>query len=806
MPEKYDAQEAEQKWLAYWEKEKIFAFDPKAKGRVYGIDTPPPTVSGKMHIGHAFSYTQQDIIARYKRLQGFNVFYPFGTDDNGLPTERLVEKMKNVKGPDLERQEFIRLCEETLKEIRPAFVQDWKRIGMSCDFSLFYSTINDHSRRISQWSIIDLHRKGRLYRKEAPALWCPQCRTAIAQMECRDEEKSSTFNDLAFTIEGKEVVIATTRPELLPACVAVFAHPDDERYKKLVGKKAKVPLFGFDVPVLADKRVNPEKGTGIVMCCTFGDQTDIEWYLAYTLPLKQAIGRDGLMTAIASKYKGLGVHAARKAMLKDLKEQGLLKKQAGITHAVKVHERCGTDIEIINSKQWFIRYLDLREKMLDWGAKLTWHPDFMRHRYDNWVKGLQWDWLVSNQRFFGVAFPIWYCAKCDEPIFADEKKLPVDPLKDKPPVKACPKCRNASFVPEKDVLNTWATSSMTPQIAVQLAPKAVQEKLFPMSLRPQAHEIISFWLFNTVVKSQLHYGKLPWKDVVISGFVLDPHGEKMSKSKGNVIEPQDIIRKYHADALRYWAGGSKLGEDIAFQEKELVAGDRFVTKLWNATRFAFMHLENADLAKLAKREPEELLDSWLQAKLVRTIADATVFLDQYEYARAKHAIEQFFWKDLCDNYLELAKSRLYEPKNPEQKASAQCVLARAVRAVLTLMAPFTPFITEELYHQHFHVHEKLRSVHHSPWPEPPKADAAAEKAGDVLVGILAAVRKKKSEAKMSMKAPVKRLVIELAKDLAAACDLDAGIPDLKATINAEKIEMGKGKEEILPGVKILVEL
>lgn len=800
MTERYNPQEAEQKWISYWAKEKIFAFNPDAEGPVYSIDTPPPTVSGKMHIGHAFSYAQEDIIARYKRLKGFNVFFPFGTDDNGLPTERLVEKLKKVKPQEMNRQEFIKLCQETLKEVRPAYLSDWKRIGMSCDFNIFYTTINEHCQRISQWSLLDLKKKGRLYRKEAPALWCPQCVTAVSQMECKDEEKTSTFNDLVFKTDEKEIIIATTRPELLPACVAVFVHPDDKRYKNLVGKKARVPLFDFEVPIMSDTRADPEKGTGIVMCCTFGDQTDIEWYLAHDLPLKQAIARDGTMTEQAGKYKGMSVHAARKAIIKDLKENNLIKKQKSITHAVKVHERCSTEIEIINSKQWFIKYLDLKNKMLEWGDELNWHPDFMKHRYNNWVKGLQWDWLISRQRFFGVPFPIWYCAKCDEPVFASEKQLPVDPLKNKPPVSSCPKCKNKSFVPEKDVLDTWATSSMTPQITIKLLPEKHHKKLFPMSLRPQAHDIISFWLFNTIVKSKLHYDQLPWKDAIISGFVLDPYGKKMSKSKGNIIEPQELVKKYHADALRYWAGGCKLGEDVAFQEKELIAGDRFVTKLWNAARFAFIHLRGADLKKLAKKEPAEVIDKWVQSKLASTIKSAESYFEKYDYAQAKRVIEQFFWKDFCDNYLELCKNRLYAPKTPEQKQSAQAVLAKALRAVLTLMAPFTPFITEELYHKYWHVHEGLKSVHHSTWPEQPKKYAGAEKIGDVIVAVLGAVRKKKSEAKKSMKAPVKKLVIDTEKDVSKA------LPDLQATINAEKIEKGKAEEEIIPGVKISVEL
>jgi valyl-tRNA synthetase len=798
MSERYDAKEAEPKWIAYWDKEGIFAFKPGAKGEVYSIDTPPPTVSGKMHIGHAFSYTQQDIIARYKRLRGYNVFYPFGTDDNGLPTERLVEKLKKVKGVEMDRQKFIALCEDTLKEIRPTFVADWKRVGVSCDFSLCYSTISAHCQRISQWSFLDLHGQGRAYRKEAPTQWCPLCRTAISQVECRDEEKTSAFNDIVFTADGKELVIATTRPEMLPACVAVFAHPADDRYKKLFGRKAKVPLFGFEVPILADERADPEKGTGIVMCCTFGDQTDIEWYRAHNLPLKEALGRDGKMTALAGKYQGVPVHEARKAIIQELKHAGLLKAQKHITHPVKVHERCGTDIEIMNSKQWFVKYLDLKEDMLKWGAELEWHPAFMKHRYDNWVKGLQWDWCISRQRFFGVPFPVWYCAKCDEPVFADGEKLPVDPLKDKAPAKNCPKCKHDKFIPEKDVLDTWATSSMTPQIAAQLLPEKYQSKVFPMSMRPQAHEIISFWLFNTLVKSKLHYKKAPWKEVVISGFVLDPQGEKMSKSKGNVIEPQALIAKYHADALRYWAGASKLGEDIALQEKELITGDKFVTKFWNAAKFAAMHLQGADWKKLAAKEPAHAMDQWIQHRLAVTIEQATEAFDAYEYARAKTVIEKFFWSDFCDNYMELAKKRLYDGA-AEEKESAQIVIAKCLAALVRLFAPFTPFITEEVYHQYLHAHEGYPSVHVSGWPKTPKKYEKTDEIGAVTVAVLGAVRKKKSELKLSMKAPVKKIMVEAKTDITPALD------DLKATTTAAVIEKGKGKEEIAPGIKVTIE-
>ncbi|MFH0830233.1 MAG: valine--tRNA ligase, partial [Candidatus Aenigmatarchaeota archaeon] len=539
MPElaqRYEHNEVEPRIRKFWADKGVFSFNPKTTKKIFSVDTPPPTISGKMHLGHACSYTQQDFMVRFKRMQGFEIFYPFGTDDNGLATDRMIEKMKGVKSAEMGREEYVKLVLKALEEIRPAFVEDWKKLGVSCDFSYYYTTIDEHSRRISQKSFIDLYDMGREYRKESPTLWCPECRMAIAQVEMKDKEISSVFNDIIFKIDGKDVAIATTRPELLPACVAVFVHPDDKRYEKLVGKKAKVPLLGFDVPVLKDERVEQEKGTGIVMCCTFGDQTDIEWYLAHKLPLKMVLTREGRLNENAGKYAGLSIRQARKQIIEDLKAAGLLTKEEPIKHNVNTHERCGTEIEILNAKCWFIKYLDLKETFLELGKKMKWYPDFMQVRYQNWIKGLQWDWCISRQRHYGVPFPLWYCKKCGEVMLADEKDLPVDPTSSKPKKKC--KCGSADFEPETDVMDTWATSSLSPQLCLQLVKdEKVRKKMYPMSLRPQAHDIITFWLFNTVVKSWLHFKTIPWTDIAISGYVLDPHGQKMSKSKGNVIDP-----------------------------------------------------------------------------------------------------------------------------------------------------------------------------------------------------------------------------------------------------------------------------
>ena len=694
----------EEKWKKYWEEEGIYKFNQKTRKKIYSVDTPPPTVSGRMHIGHAFSYSQSDFIVRFKRMMGNEVFYPFGTDDNGLPTERLVEKSKGVHAKDMPRKEFIKLCMEFLKEEIPKFIQDWKNIGISCDWNMKYSTIDDNSRKVAQWSFLDLYKKNRMYRKDAPAMWCPECRTGVAQVEVQDKEIDSFFNDILFKTGKEDLKIATTRPELLPACVAVFYHPEDKRYKKYQGKKAKVPLMDFEVPILEDKRVDMKKGTGIVMCCTFGDQTDMEWQKAYNLPIKIAISENGEMLPIAGKYKGMKIKEARKEIIKDLKEAGLLTNQTPIKHFVNVHERCGTEIEFVKSKQWFVKYLDLKEDLLKWGAELNWHPLFMKNRYDNWVKGLQWDWLISNQRYFGVPFPVWYCEKCGEVILAKESQLPVDPIKDKPPVSKCPKCKSEKIIPETDILNTWFTSSMSPKLAVEnVKDEETKKKLFPMSLRPQAHEIISFWLFNTVVKSRLHFKKNPWKDVAISGFVT-MKGEKMSKSKGNVISPQEVMEKFGADALRYWAASSKLGEDFDYQEKDLVTGKKLITKLINASRFIFMNLKDY---KGEKPKKLEATDELFLNELNKLIEGVTEDFENYEYSLAKQKVDQFFWRDFCDNYLEIVKKRVYNGKGNE-KISAQYALYNSLLTILKLFAPIIPFITEEIYQNNFKTFEKTK--------------------------------------------------------------------------------------------------
>jgi valyl-tRNA synthetase len=800
LPKKYNAHESEEKWMEHWDKEHTYQFDPESKKPFFTVDTPPPTVSGKMHIGHAFSFTQQDFITRYKRMKGFEVFVPFGTDDNGLPTQRLVEKEKGIKEKNFSRKEFVDICLKTLEEMRPEFIQDWKRIGFSADYNIAYSTINDHCQRISQKSFIDLYKQGREYRKEAPSIWCPTCNCSIAQVELEDVEMDSSFNDIVFKVanekgEEQELIVATTRPELLPACVAVFAHPEDERYKHLIGKDAKVPIFNHKVPIIADERADPEKGTGIVMCCTFGDQTDMEWYFAHNLPLKIAITRDGKMTDLADKYEGMPIKEARKAIIEDMKEQGLLKNQKPIKHPVNVHERCGTPIEILNTKQWFLKYLDIKDQLIKAGEELTWFPPHMVNRYDNWIKGLQWDWSLSRQKFFGIPIPAWYCEECEEVILADEKDLPVDPTKDKPPVEKCPKCGSKLLIGENDVLDTWATSSLSPKLAVELFPK-IKDKLYPMDLRPQAHDIITFWLFNTVVKSQLHDKCNPWKNTMISGWALDPKGKKMSKSKGNAIAPKDMLEKFSGDAMRYWASTAKLGEDVATQEKDFQNGQKLVTKLFNASKFALIHLEDYNPKDHEDIDKNKLhaLDKWLLSKLQKLVKTATEAFENYEYSKVRLATDLFFWNTLCDNYLELVKDRLYNPdtRGKEARLSGQYALYQAVSTVLKLYAPIVSFVTEEIYSWHFAKLEGEESIHKSAWPivDEELISDDFEARGDEIIKVVETMRKFRAEYQMSMKEELSKINIK------SKNNLNDFVDDLKATTKAKEIILEESEFDV----------
>ncbi len=788
----YNAKEVEDKWRRFWEKEKIYKFDSKKKGKVYSIDTPPPTVSGDMHIGHAFSYSQQDFIARFRRMFDGNLFYPFGTDDNGLPTERLVEKLNKVKSKEMPRAKFIELCLKTLKKITPAFIQDWKDLGISCDYDVFYSTIDKNSQKISQKSFIDLFKSGRIYQKDFPTIWCPECQTAIAQAELEDKELQTSFSTIKFLTGNKVIPIATTRPELIPACVAVFVNPKDTRYKDLIGKKAKIPLFGYEVPIIGDKSAELEKGTGVMMVCSYGDKYDVEAVLRHNLNPKIIFNKDG--TLKIKEYAGMKIKESRKKILEDLEGAGLILDKKKISHIVNVHDKCGTEIEFIPTEQWFIKILNIKKKLIERGNKVEWHPKFMHKRYDNWVNGLQWDWTISRDRHFGVPIPIWHCKKCGEVIIANEKEIPLDPSELE---KKCPKCKEKAE-PETKVLDTWATASLTPQIASSLVNNKIK---IPYSLRPQAHDIIRTWAFYTVVKSHYHENKIPWENIVVSGFAR-LKGEKMSKSKGNVIRPQDVMEKYGSDSLRFWAAGTKLGEDLDYREKDLITGKKFVTKLFNASRFVFMNL-----GKTKPKKPKEFIetDKIFLKELNLTINKITKFFLNYEYSKAKMLVEQFFWRDFADNYLEITKGRIYQGKG-EEKLSAQYTLYHSLLTILKLIAPIMPFITEELYQRYFRKFEKDKSIHLSDWPEEFYDSKLVSHVWPLFLGVISKIRKEKSKAKKSMNSEI-ILILEKNYYLGKYFrkippERFAGmVQDLKNVTNIKEIKTGKFKVEFIESKK-----
>lgn len=769
----YDFSEVEPRIKKFWEDEKIYKFDPSEEN-IYSIDTPPPTVSGAMHIGHAFSYSQQDFIARFRRMNG-GVFYPFGTDDNGLPTERMVEKLKGIKSKEMSRHEFIRICLDTLKDITPEFVEDWKRIGVSADFDICYSTIDDNSRKISQKSFIDLYNKDLVYQKEFPTIWCPECQTAIAQAELEDKNSHTFFSTLKFSCEGEDLLIATTRPELLSACVAVFVNPEDKRYKDFVGKRAKVPLMNMEVPIIADESADMEKGTGVLMVCSYGDKFDVEAIAKHNLEPRIALGKDGIF--VEGPYKNQKIVEARKNILKDLKEADLIKEQKQIEHAVNTHDKCGTAIEFIPTKQWFIKVIDKKDYLIEQGKSINWYPTHMFKRYENWVKGLEWDWNISRNRHFGIPIPVWTCDDCNEVVLADERELPIDPMQIE---KTCPKCGKVA-TPESMVLDTWATSSMSPELASVLVDDSIK---LPYSLRPNGHDIIRTWAFYTIVKSLYHEDVIPWKDIIISG-IVSLGGEKMSKSKGNTIDPRKVIEEYGADALRFWASGSKLGGDLDYQEQDLIAGKKIVNKLWNASKFVFMNLEGYDGEK-----PQELekIDEEFLRQLESVIKASTEHFENYSYSYAKDVSERFFWNDFADNYIEIVKRRVYQGEGPA-KLSAQYTLYTSLLAVLKLLSPIVPYITEEIYQTYFRKIDGEKSIHLTSWPE--FGDNSSPSRLFVgFCGVLSKIRQAKTEAKKSMNSACKITLPKAEFDL-----IGEMIEDLKSVTNATDVAEGEFRIE-----------
>jgi len=861
IPDKATVDGLEDRWAGVWETQGTYRFDrTKTRDEVYSIDTPPPTVSGSLHVGHVFSYTHTDVIARYQRMCGREVFYPMGWDDNGLPTERRVQNYygvrcdptlpyvagfepphegtegKEVKAADqvpISRRNFVELCERLTTEDEAKFEQLWRHLGLSVDWTRTYQTISPSSIAVAQQAFLRNLARGEAYQAEAPTLWDITFRTAVAQAELEDRERPGAYHRVGFARPdgGEPVFIETTRPELLPACVALVAHPDDERYKPLFGTTVVTPLFGVEVPVVAHHLASPEKGSGIAMICTFGDVTDVIWWRELQLPTRAVLGRDGRLLADApevittsagleayGEIAGKTVFAAQQRVVELLGESGaLVGEPRPVTHPVKFYEKGDRPLEIVTSRQWYIanggRDVPLRDALLERGANLDFVPSHMGKRYENWVGGLTGDWLISRQRFFGVPVPVWFPLDAegeivwDSPIVPSEDSLPVDPSAEAAPgFTEDQRGAAGGFIGDPDIMDTWATSSLTPQIVCGWrGDPDLFERTFPMDLRPQGQDIIRTWLFSTVVRSHLEHDALPWKHAAISGWILDPDRKKMSKSKGNVVTPMGLLETHGSDAVRYWAASARLGTDAAFDEGQMKVGRRLAMKLLNASKFVLgatgistaanvsldAAVEAADSVR--KCEITEPLDVAMLGALGSVTAAATAALDSYDHTRALELAESLFWT-FCDDYVELVKERAYDGAAPGEEidphgeysaaaASARGTLIAALDTFLLLFAPVLPFATEEVWSWY-----REGSVHRAPWPAGTPAEGAATLAA--AGAALAALRKVKSEAKVSQRTVITSVTLQVP---------EAALP-LVASVRADLLSAGRVESLDLVGV------
>ena len=851
LPDKPALEGLEAKWGEAWERQGTYRFDRAAaeaagKSCVYAVDTPPPTASGSLHIGHVFSYTHMDLAARYQRMRGKHLFYPMGWDDNGLPTERRVQNYYGVRcdpslpyDPDfappfeggdnksskaadqvpVSRRNFIELCEKLTVEDEKQFEDLWRALGLSVDWSLTYRTIGDEAQRAAQRAFLRNLARGEAYQADAPTLWDVTFRTAVAQAELEDKEMPGAYHRVSFhTPDGGTIEIETTRPELIAACVALVAHPDDERYQPYFGTTVTTPIFGVEVPVVAHRLAQQDKGSGIAMVCTFGDVTDVIWWRELDLATRPILGKDGRILAdpppgvegaaaeVYAEIAGKTVFSAKARMVELLTESGDLHGEPrAITHPVKFFEKGDKPLEIVTTRQWYItngaRDEALNARLIERGTQVAFHPDFMRVRYENWVGGLSGDWLISRQRFFGVPIPVWYRLDeqgeiTGEPIVPSEDQLPVDPSSmPAPGFDEAQRGEPNGFVGEVDIMDTWATSSLTPQIAGRWEEDpALFDLVFPYDLRSQGQDIIRTWLFSTVLRAELEHGTVPWTNAGISGFIVDPDRKKMSKSKGNVVTPAAMLESHGSDAVRYWAASSRLGTDAAFDPqnpKQMKIGRRLAIKVLNAAKFvySFPAPEAAEAGSKAVTEP---LDIDMLATLSEVVQTATAAYDGYDHARALEVTEQFFWT-FCDDYLELVKERAYGSQGEVGQASAVAALRLAIDVMLRLFAPVLPFATEEVWSW---THDG--SVHTAAWPTVDEIGVDAQHGGllALVSQALIGVRRAKTDAKASQKTPVTRAV------LAAPALLSFAVDDLKAVGRIAELELTEADEIAVVSIEL----
>ena len=843
IPDKPTLEGLEGRWDAAWEEHGTYRFDrTKTRDEVFSIDTPPPTVSGSLHVGHVFSYTHTDTVARYQRMRGSEVFYPMGWDDNGLPTERRVQNyygvrcdpslphdptfeapadagdpqaIKKRREINISRRNFVDLCHRLTAEDEKAFEALWRHLGLSVDWSQTYATIDERSQRLAQRAFLGNLARGEAYQMVAPSLWDVTFRTAVAQAELEDRDRPGAYHKLIFhAADGSDVQIATTRPELLVSCVALVAHPDDERYRPMFGHCVTTPVFGVEVPVLAHELADPEKGTGIAMICTFGDTTDVTWWRELDLPVRAVIDRSGRFAreapafveteaglAAYERLAGKTVFSAQEEMAAILNETGeVVGDPEPITHPVKFFEKGDKPLEIVTSRQWYItnggRNSDLQGALIARGDEMAWHPPYMQARYTNWIEGLNGDWLISRQRFFGVPLPLWYALDdagepaYDEPITPDPADLPIDPSSDTAPgYTEDQRGQPNGFMGDPDVMDTWATSSLSPQIACGWdGDDDLFSRTYPMDMRPQAHDIIRTWLFSTAVRSHLEEDAAPWRHCALSGWVLDPDRKKMSKSKGNVVTPMGLLEQYGSDAVRYWAASGRPGTDTAFDDGKMKIGRRLAIKILNASRFVLGFGSDSDQAgSIDASAVTNPLDQAMLASLANLVDEATAAFEGFDYARSLERTETFFWS-FTDDYVELVKSRAYEG-DEAGAASARNSLRMALSTVLRLFAPILPFVTEEVW---FWWQEG--SIHRQAWPDADEIRAAAGNGdpavAEVAAAALAELRRHKTNAKRSLVPPVVAATIT---DTADKLDLlRRTLTDVAAAARAKHIDLCEG--------------
>ncbi|NLU03753.1 MAG: valine--tRNA ligase [Methanothermobacter sp.] len=774
----------EVKWQKKWQEEDIYRFIGSGTKPRYIIDTPPPYPTGSIHMGHVLNWVYMDIIARFKRMRGFDVLFPQGWDCHGLPTEVKVEETHNIKKSDVSREEFRRLCVELTQENIRMMKEQMQRLGFSQDWNHEFVTMTPEYMRRTQLSFLRMYRDGLIYQGVHPVNWCPRCETAIAFAEVEYIENETNLNYVRFPVEGADehITIATTRPELMAACVAVVVHPDDERFREFEDKLIEVPLFGHKVKLIKDPDVDPEFGTGAVMVCTFGDKTDVSWVNRHGLDVIEAIDERGYMTEAAGKYQGLTIAECKEKIVEDLENEGFLLKKEPVRQNVGTCWRCKTPIEILVKKQWFVAVKKLIPQVRETAEEMKWVPGHMKTRLLNWTGSMDWDWCISRQRIFATPIPVWYCSECGRVHVADEEMLPVDPTRDGPGITC--ECGSTEFIGEEDVLDTWMDSSISP-LSVAGWPDESYRELFPADLRPQGHDIIRTWAFYTILRCMALTGEKPFSEIVINGMVFGEDGHKMSKSRGNVIAPEEVLEDYGADALRLWAAGSVPGSDVPFAWKDVKYGYKFLRKFWNAFRFISIHLtENPEV----EARP---MDRWILSRLMNLVAEVTESLDDYNFAAAVNRVQTFILHDFCDEYIEAVKYRLYSDEDPESRMAAQNTLRMVLDTCLRLLAPVAPHFTEEV---HQHVGEG--SIHLRGWPEhiPEIVDPEIERSGDLAVEIIGEIRRFKSSSKMPLNAPLKAATIHT--DNESAEMIKPFLDDIAGTMNIDDISLVAGKPEI----------